>query len=379
MIIRKVLYLVNYADYFFSHRLSLAKGARAAGWETSVAVPAVIEEFHDRFTKEALPYHELSKRSKLYQWPQQIFVLFRTIGLHRPDLVHIITLRCTLFWALLAPLFPRQKTLHTIAGFGQLNGKAWHIRLIRWAVEVVLSSLSRWTSAHFIVQNSADADYLLYRNIVPAGRLHLIEGSGVDTDLFQPHIRDKDKRDVLHVGMAARRLRAKGFDAFIAVARFAKAKNLPVRFFIAHMPVTENHPDAIPEREWQSWLEEGLFEDKGHVLDMTEFYRDLDVFLYLSCYGEGLAKTLLEAAASGLPVITTPQPGCREAVEEGKSGYLLPSQDVQRICDRLMNLHSDPALRRVLGEVGRSRIEALYADRLITAQTLALYDKVVAS
>lgn len=371
---RRVLYLVNYADYFFSHRLALASAAKGAGWNAAVAVPAVVEEFQERFEKEALPYHELSPINKIYQWPQQISVLIRTIHDYRPDLLHVITLRCTVFWALLAPVFPAQKSLHTIAGFGRLNGKTWHLRLARFLVEIVLYGLARFTKAHFIVQNEIDADYLR-DHIIPTERLHLILGSGVDIDLFTPHKRPNDK--TLHIGTAARRLKTKGIGEVAKVARACKAQNLPVRFHVAHMPVTEGHPDAVPESQWQAWRDEDLFEDHGHVLDMPGFYAKLDAFLYLSCYGEGLAKTLLEAASAGLPIVTTPRAGCREAVEDGKTGFFVPTGDVQAVVDRILELQADPALRRSMGENGRQRVVDRFADTLIIGQTLSLYDRIV--
>ncbi len=107
---------------------------------------------------------------------------------------------------------------------------------------------------------------------------------------------------------------------------------------------------------------------------MPAFYRRLDAFLYLSSYGEGLAKTLLEAAACGLPIITTDRPGCREAVEDGVSGHLVAPGDVESIGRHLTAWHQDPAARAAMGAAGRARAETLFADGKINAETLVLYE-----
>jgi glycosyltransferase involved in cell wall biosynthesis len=98
----------------------------------------------------------------------------------------------------------------------------------------------------------------------------------------------------------------------------------------------------------------------------------------LPSYAEGLPKVLIEAAACGLPAVTTDVPGCREAVTHKVNGLLVPPRDAQALAAALRRLLDDPALRARLAAAGRQRAEAEFGERAIAAQTLAVYEELLA-
>jgi len=100
--------------------------------------------------------------------------------------------------------------------------------------------------------------------------------------------------------------------------------------------------------------------------------------VYPSRYGEGVPKTLLEAASCARPVVTTDMPGCREALVDGVTGFLVPVDDDAAVADRLKRLASDPALRRRMGEAARAKALAEFADARVQAGMLRVYDEVLA-
>ena len=97
----------------------------------------------------------------------------------------------------------------------------------------------------------------------------------------------------------------------------------------------------------------------------------------LPSYGEGLPKTLLEAAAAGRPIVTTDVPGCREVVRDGDNGFLVPARDAQAVAHALEKLLLDPALRARFGRRGRERAETEFSSSIVADQTLALYESLL--
>ncbi len=92
-----------------------------------------------------------------------------------------------------------------------------------------------------------------------------------------------------------------------------------------------------------------------------------------STYGEGVPKTLLEAAACARPLVATDIPGCREVVRPGETGILVPPHDIDALAEAIAALAADPALRRAMGRAGRALIERRFADEIVARETLALY------
>ena len=119
-----------------------------------------------------------------------------------------------------------------------------------------------------------------------------------------------------------------------------------------------NGKDGI---EW--W---GRRDDIPAVLDQADI-------VCLPSYREGLPKSLLEAAACGLPIVTTDTPGCREVVTDGDNGFLVPVKDAIALALALRKLIVDSDLRRHMGKRSRARALAEFSQEIVIAQTLATY------
>ncbi|MHB1174514.1 MAG: glycosyltransferase [Sulfuriferula sp.] len=93
----------------------------------------------------------------------------------------------------------------------------------------------------------------------------------------------------------------------------------------------------------------------------------------LPSYREGLPKSLLEAAACGLPIVTTDAPGCREIVRDGDNGFLVPVRDAQALAIALRSLIDNPVLRAEMGLRSREIVLAEFSREQVIAETLAVY------
>jgi glycosyltransferase involved in cell wall biosynthesis len=111
----------------------------------------------------------------------------------------------------------------------------------------------------------------------------------------------------------------------------------------------------------------------GPVADVHTMWRRAAIAVLPSTYGEGIPKTLLEAAASARPVVATDVPGCREAVRAGETGLLVPPHDIDALAEAIAALAADPVLRARMGRAGRALMERHFADEIVARETLALY------
>ena len=369
-----LLFLVTEDWYFWSHRLALARAARDSGWRITVATRVQAHRARieaEGFRVVALPWRR-GGGSRLAEL-QALWRIYRLMRRERPDLVHLIALKCIIYGGLAARLAGIRARVSTVAGLGYgFTSKSLKSLLFRPVLRLALRLAMGGPGSLVTVQNPDDRR-VLADGIVSADRMVLIRGSGVDVERFAPA---PEPDGVPVVAMACRLVRDKGVTVVVEAARRLKAAGVAVRFRLAGALDPENR-DAHTRDELQGWVAEGLVEWDGPVDDVPGLWRASHIAVYPSVYGEGIPKTLLEAAACGKPIVTTDMPGCRETVDDGISGFLVPPGDAEAVADRLRRLIEDPDLRRRMGEAARAKALAEFADARIVAETLAVYQNSV--
>jgi glycosyltransferase involved in cell wall biosynthesis len=177
------------------------------------------------------------------------------------------------------------------------------------------------------------------------------------------------------VVLAARLLWDKGIAEYVDAARQLKAKGLLVHFLLAGAPDPGN-PAAIPQATLNGWETEGLIELLGQVSDMAALFASADMVV-LPSYREGLPKSLIEAAACALPLVTTDAPGCREVVTHEVDGLLVPVKHATALANAIERLHQNPAWAHQLGLAARARALREFDERIVIGETLAVYREVL--
>ncbi|NMW23030.1 glycosyltransferase, partial [Rhodanobacter denitrificans] len=132
------------------------------------------------------------------------------------------------------------------------------------------------------------------------------------------------------------------------------------------------NPAAVPEPAIREWVDEGLLTWLGHVDDMIGLLGSVDIVV-LPSYREGLPRTLVEAAACGLPLITTDVPGCREVVSDGVDGLLVPLGNSDALAQAIARLHDHPEFARQLGEAARRKARTQFDESIVIQRTMAVY------
>ncbi|HET8761733.1 MAG TPA: glycosyltransferase, partial [Nitrospiria bacterium] len=150
-----------------------------------------------------------------------------------------------------------------------------------------------------------------------------------------------------------------------------RARGVRARFILVGWSDAGN-PSAIPAEQLERWHRQGHVEWCGRREDMPNVYAQSHV-VCLPSYGEGVPKTLIEAAACGRPIVTTDVPGCREIVRHGDNGLLVPVRDSAALAEAIRTLVEDRDLRIRMGERGRTIATEEFSVERVVRETLAVY------
>lgn len=362
----KLLFVVTEDWYFVSHRLPLAMAAQAEGFDVAVATREGRQADVIRGAGIRLIPFALSRRGG--NPLREVIALWRLYRREQPDLVHHVALKPVMFGALAAWAARVPAQVNAVAGLGWLfTSSSGVVRLARPTLRWMLARLLNRPHGLTIVQNPQDKS-LLERSGVPATRLRLIRGAGVNTRIFIPMTPPPGPVCIV---LASRMLWDKGVGEFVEAARRLTEAGVNARFVLVGDPDPAN-PASVPESTLRNWHGQHGVEWWGRREDMPTAFQAAHIAC-LPSYREGLPKSLLEAAACGLPIVTTDAPGCREVVRDGVNGLLVPVRDAAALAAALGKLIDDAALRGRMGQQSRSRAETEFGLETVIAQTLAVY------
>jgi glycosyltransferase involved in cell wall biosynthesis len=370
----KLLFLVTEDWYFWSHRLPVARAARAAGFE--VVVAARVQDHGAQIRAEGFRLCPLAWRRRgdgivgAGRALRDIAALYRR---ERPDIVHLVALKPVLFGGLAVRLaFPRGTgrpvQIAAVTGLGSgLTPASRFARLGRPAMGWAMCRAAG--DGRVIVQNPEDGAALAGFGIAQP-RIVLIRGSGVDTGHFAQL--PEPQGGTVTVALVARMLRSKGVPEAVAAVRRLRSEGLAIELVLAG-PTDPDNRDSLSDAELSALTGDPGVEWLGRVEDVREVWRRAAIAVLPSTYGEGVPKALLEAAACGRAIVATDMPGCREAVRAGESGLLVPPHDIDAFTEALAALARDPGRRQAMGHAGRVLVEREFGEAGVASQTIALY------
>ena len=372
----KIVLFANTDWYLYNFRRSLAQALRDAGHEVLLLSPPgaygeKLRELGFRWEPLAMDRRSLNplRESRL------LLHLARLLRRERPDLVHGFTIKCAVYGSLAARLARVPARVNSVAGMGYvfISGDL-RARILRPIVKGLMKLALDGKRARLILQNPDDVALFERSGLVDAARIRLIPGSGVDCARFKPRERAFDA-PALRVLLASRLLWDKGIAEYVDAARRLRAEGRSLRFLLAGDPDPGN-PASVPEEKVREWASEGVVEWLGHVDDIAGLLASVDV-VALPSYREGLPKSLIEAAACGLPLVATDVPGCREVVADGVDGLLVPVRDAAALAAAFARLDDDRALCGRLGAAACSKALQRFDERIVIARTLDVYTELV--
>lgn len=370
---RKIIYFVSEDWYFCSHRINLAVAAKHKGYQVKVLTR--VRQHGEEIRAQGLELIPLEMQRHGLNPFADLILLLKIVALYKkeqPDIVHHVAMKPVLYGSLAAWVTSVPLVVNALAGMGYLfgAGKATGKSVAKKIVTLLFKVLFKRTSTMVIVQNPDDRALLMETINTPANRITIIKGAGVDTKTFMPY---KEKGQGVTIVLVARMLWDKGVGEFVQAAELLTKKGRLARFVLAGDPDSGN-PEAISEEQLKQWNTKGCVEWLGHCDNMVELLQGADIAC-LPSYREGLPKSLIEAAAAGLPIVTTDVPGCREVVVHSVNGLLVPVRNANGLADALDTLICSKELRADMGRASRLKAEREFSDTVVTNQVLALYEE----
>jgi len=372
--VARLLYILNDAPFFVSHRLPLAVAAMAAGYEVHLAAPP--DALADvRLVAAGVRLHPLrlgrSESTLRSEWRAACDIASLLHQL-RPELVHNVTIKPVLYGSLARRLLGGGPMVNAVPGLGYVFLATGAVARIRRAVvEGAYRAALGGKRSVAIFQNPEDASYFVTRRMIRQSQTVLIRGSGVDLAQF-PCSSLPDGAPL--IVLPARMLRDKGVLEFAAAAAALKPQFPTARFVL--VGGRDVNRSGLTESELQGLVASGAVEWWGQRDDMADVLAASRIVV-LPSYREGVPKALLEAAAVGRPIITTDVPGCREVVTDGVHGLLVPPRRAETLADAVRTLLLDPARAAAMGKAARARAVAEFSIERVVEATLRIYQSVM--
>lgn len=340
-----------------NYRFGLINALLANGYEVLVLAPKGRHFETLKAAGVAVEHIEMSRRGTSPL--AELALLWRStkaLRKARPEALLTFTVKPNIHGSLAARI-TGTKVINNVSGLGS----AFFRNALFTAFISRLYKTALRKSGTVFFQNIDDQNRFISAGIVQRSVAKLLPGSGVDLRRFRPRT-PKDRRQFTFL-LVARLLWDKGVAEFAEAARALRGDN--VRFQILGI-VEEESPAAVSIEALRNWESEGILKYLGEAEDVRPHLADTDCVVLPSYYPEGVPRALLEAAAMGIPVITTDTPGCRDAVSHARTGFLCQPRSVASLVAAMKQMLAlSPTKRSEMGALGRQRMHDQFDERLV--------------
>ena len=362
---KKVILVSNTTWSIFNFRSGLMKKLAEKGYQIITIAP--FDEYAHKIPYE---YHKIKMNNKGTN-PFEDFVLFlRFFLLYRklkPDVILHFTPKPNIYGTLAAKLL-KKPCINNIAGLGTVFIQESFVTKIAR----ILYRISQKSAQKIFFQNREDLE--LFEKFGIIENTDLLPGSGIDTTKFIPQKKVKQSNFVflLH----SRLIWDKGVGEFVEAARKIKRKKPDVKFQILGFLDVEN-TSAISKKQMDKWVDEGVIDYRGAVIDVREYIANSDCVVLPSYYREGVPRSLLEAASMEKPIITTNNVGCKDVVDDGINGFLCEKKSVDDLVDKMQQvLMLTPKERNEMGIKGREKVIREFDEQIVIRKYFEVIEQI---
>ena len=370
---KKVLLISNHGGGFYNFKRELVSELLKLGYEVHFAVPP--NEKLERLVMEGAVHHEISIDRRGINPVKDLDLInqFRRLikGI-KPDIILSHTIKPNIYASILA----RNQGipyLNNITGLGSaLQNNSKLAGLLRFLYRYALSD-----SSGIFFENEGNRRYFQQYNIGKEENYIVVSGAGVNLDEFSPKYKietdesGSQEKEIIFI-FIGRIMKDKGIEEFLGAAEYIKRSNPATRFQIVGFYDEQEYSDKI-----DSLVKQNIIEFLGPSTDTRVEMSQADCIV-LPSYHEGMSNVLLEGAAMGLPLITTDIHGCKEAVDDGKNGFLCKVKDTESLIDameRFIALSAEE--RRQMGLHGREKMVKEFDRKLVIGQYIKVIQNVI--
>lgn len=346
----------------YNFRGDLIKEIIGCGYEVVVTGPnrenmEHIEALGARFAEIPMDKNGVNPVADL-RYLMRLIKLFRK---EKPDVTLGYTVKPVVYGAIAAKVAGVKTRVSMVTGAGYAftakTGKAKIIRaFVKFLYKIGFSCADR-----VVFQNEDDRDmFVREQRLLKEEKCALVNGSGVNTERFRT-LPFPEKTTFF---MLSRVMYSKGIREYLEAARQVKSQYPDVVFML--LGAVENIQDSLKQEELDEYIRDGIIEYYGETSDVTPYYGMCSVYV-LPSYREGTPRTVLEAMATGRPVITTDAPGCRGTVIDGETGFLVEVKNADDLAQKMMRFIENPELIVPMGEKGRKYCLEKYDVKKVNA------------
>jgi glycosyltransferase involved in cell wall biosynthesis len=364
----KIILLATTSWNLYNSRMNLAKALKSLGHEVILLSPR--DEFSSLLEAEGFRWVHLPLKPRGKNVFQETYSLLFLIWFYiktKPALVNHFTPKGVIYGSIAAKIARIRRNINTITGLGYIFSGNTKLTLQKLVIQLYKISLKNTVT---IFQNRDDYNYFLSVKITDPSLSFLIRGSGVDMTRFDYSDEPSDRPPV--VMLPSRFVEEKGIRYFVEASRILQSKKIPVRFVIVGKPENDQ-PTSIKHAEVTNWITDGLVEWWGWHNQMEKIYPLTHIVCLPTYYMEGIPKSLIEAAASGRPLIATDVPGCREICQDGENGFLVRVKDSNALAKAIMTLATNDSLRKQMGKRSREIALAEFSMKKVLKEYFELY------
>lgn len=352
---KKVLFLVNHDVVIYNFRLELVERLIKENYEVHISSP--YGERIEDLKKLGAVFHEGSMNRHGIN-PMQELKLFwyykKLLKKVKPDIVLGYTIKPNIYGAMAASLM----NIPFVANITGLGTAVENPGLVQ-KISIILYKIAFRKIQKVFFQNRENQQFFIEHNI--AVKKHgLLPGSGVNLQRFA--LKEYPDGEVVKFAFISRIMKEKGIDQYLEAAKRSKEKYQNVEF----------HVCGFCEEEYEGKLDEysakGIVLYHGMIRNVADFMSEMHCIIHPTYYPEGLSNVLLEASATGRPIITTDRSGCREVVDDGVNGFVVQqknSEELVEAIDKFMKLSKDE--KRAMGLAARKKVQREF-DRQIVVE-----------
>lgn len=381
----KILMVANTSWYLFNFRSELISNLLHNGYDVSLA--AKEDKYSDELKKKTFNLEKWYIDRASLNPINELFSIISLIKIYKkisPELAHNFTIKASIYGTLAAIFSNTNIVVNSITGLGPLfSSNKLEIKIIRFLLIPFMSIIFNNKKTYFIFQNKNDYKNFLYYRLTNPKQSTIIEGSGVNTEFFDPKKYNSKannnfsylkKMKFYKILFPSRIIKEKGFFELIKAVEILNKENFKVKLVVAGK-VDQGNRSALTNEEFKNLKLNKEIIFLNHVKDMRSLYHSVDCVV-LPSWREGLSKALLEASAMGKPIITTDVPGCKDVIQNGVNGLLVPLRDPEAIKNAIILLNEKPGLAIKLGKVAREIAIEKFQTKKVNQLTVNFYEMI---
>ncbi|MGG6897394.1 glycosyltransferase family 4 protein [Rhizobium sp. BR 315] len=361
----RLAYIVTEDWFFVTHFLPLARAARDNCFD--VIVITQVNGYSHHLEAEGFKVVPLTADRSSFGIASLLKTIARMrtiIRSEQPDIIHAIALKSVILGGLASVFAGRPAQIFSLTGLGYLWIESrFLVRLARSIVRHTLKLLGANSRTIFTFENEDDArEFGSLKNAVVIG------GWGIASDHITPM--PGPRLPPMRIVYLGRMLRAKGIELAVRAVQLARS-TVDVQLELWGTP-DEGNLTSYTKSELEAFSQLDGIQWCGRCNDASDAWRRADVAILLS-EREGMPRSLIEAAAAGLPMIASDVPGCRSIVRDGENGFLVPRGDVKQVAAAIVKLVQSTELRVAMGRAARRDFEARFSTEKVIPRFVGLY------